>query len=124
MTGLAPSIDADSKTSLGRPPMKLRSRKIANGSPYAVCASQTVRNEPAMPAFLNSDRIGMSVVWSGTTSRPTTITNSTFRPGKVIQAKAYAANAATRTGMIVAGIVMNRLLMNAGPMLLSARTWA
>ena len=62
----------------------------------------------------------MSVVCSGTTSRPTTITNRTFRPGKVIQAKAYAANAATRTGMIVAGIVMNRLLMNAGPMLLSA----
>ncbi len=35
VTGLAPSIEADSKTSLGRPPMKLRSRKIANGSPYA-----------------------------------------------------------------------------------------
>ena len=55
----------------------------------------------------------MRVVWSGTTSRPTTITNRTFRPGKFIQAKAYAAKAATKTGMIVAGIVMNRLLMNA-----------
>ena len=55
----------------------------------------------------------MSVVWSGTTSRPTTTTNSRFRPGKFIQLNAYAANAATKIGMIVAGIVMNRLLMNA-----------
>jgi len=58
--------------------------------------------------------IGMNVVWSGTTSKPTTTTKRRFRPGKLIQAKAYAANAATRIGMTVAGIVMNRLLMKAG----------
>ena len=56
----------------------------------------------------------MNVVCSGMTSRPTTTTNRMFRPGKLIQAKAYAAKAATKIGMIVAGIVMNRLLTNAG----------
>ena len=33
VTGLAPSIAADSNTSRGSSPMKLRSRKIANGRP-------------------------------------------------------------------------------------------
>ena len=37
-----------------------------------------------------------------------------FRPGKLIHENAYAAKAATKIGMTVAGIVMNRLLMNAG----------
>ncbi len=66
----------------------------------------------------------MSVVWSGTTSSPTTTTNSRFRPGKFIQLKAYAAKAATRIGMIVAGIVMKRLLTNASPMPFWSRTSA
>src|SRR4051812_37795272 len=112
VTELAPSMYADSKTSLGSPPMKFRSRKIANGSPYAVWASHTERNSPATPSCPYAWRIGMNVVWRGTTSSPTTITNSVFLNGKFIQANAYAANAAMKIGMIVAGIVMNRLLMN------------
>ena len=55
---------------------------------------------------------GISVTWSGTTSSPTTTTNSTFRPRKSIQANAYAANAATITTSTVAGIVMMKLLRN------------
>jgi hypothetical protein len=39
-----------------------------------------------------------------------------LRPGKFIQLKAYAAKAATKIGMIVAGMVMNRLLMKEAPM--------
>ena len=65
----------------------------------------------------------MNVVCSGTTSRPTTITNSVLRNGKFIHANAYAANAATKIGMIVAGIVMNRLLMNPAGRSVSVRTF-
>jgi hypothetical protein len=50
----------------------------------------------------------MRVIWSGTTSIPTTTRKRTFRPGKLIQAKAYPANAATRMGMTVAGIAIMR----------------
>src|SRR4029078_10423678 len=67
---------------------------------------------------------GIRVVWRGITSRPTTATKITFRKGKLIQAKAYAANAATKSGMIVEGIVMNRLVMNASPGPLWPRTVA
>ena len=66
----------------------------------------------------------MNVVWSGTTSRPTTRTNSALRNGKFIHAKAYAANAAMKIGMIVAGIVMNRLLMNPVGRSVSVRTFS
>ncbi len=38
------------------------------------------------------------------------------RPGNLIQAKAYAANDATRMGMRVEGMLMMRLLMKALPM--------
>jgi len=64
------------------------------------------------------------VDWRGTTSSPTTTTNSRSRPGNRIQAKAYAAKAATRTGMIVAGIEMKRLLTKPSARLLWAMTWA
>jgi hypothetical protein len=64
----------------------------------------------------------MSVVCSGTTSRPTIATKRMFRPGKFIQLNAYAANAATRIGITVAGMVMKRLLTNASPIPLVPRT--
>jgi hypothetical protein len=70
------------------------------------------------PRSANSRRIGIRVVCSGTTSRPTMKMKKRLRPGKFIQLNAYAANAATRTGMIVAGIVMNRLLTKASNRLL------
>ena len=66
----------------------------------------------------------MKVVWSGTTRSPTTRTKRPFRNGKFIQLNAYAANAATKIGMIVAGIVMNRLLMNPPAMSVVLRTLA
>jgi hypothetical protein len=85
----APSILADSMIDEGREPMKLRNRYVASGRPNAVCASHTPRNVPfrlrsgktsspptdAPPVY--SRRIGMSAICSGTTSRPTTSTNST-----------------------------------------------
>ncbi len=47
-----------------------------------------------------------------------------LRPGKFIQANAYAAKAATKIGMIVAGMLMNRLLTKPDAMPFWASTWA
>ena len=58
----------------------------------------------------------MRAIWSGTTSRPTTIAKVRPRNGKRIQAKAYAANAAIVIGISVDGTVTMRLLMKALPM--------
>ncbi len=66
----------------------------------------------------------MNVVWSGTTRRPTTATNGPFLNGNDIQLKACAANAATKIGMMVAGIVMNRLLTSPLPMSVWSRILA
>ena len=64
---------------------------------------------------MNRRRIGISAIWSGTTSSPTTTTNSTYRPGNSIHENAYAANAAIVIGITVDGIVTARLFMNALP---------
>ena len=57
----------------------------------------------------------MNVVWSGTTSRPTTTTTGRSGRGTYIQANAYAANAAIIIGMIVAGTEMNEAVDEAWP---------
>ena len=45
--------------------------------------------------------------------------NSTSRTGNLMNVNAYAANAAIRSGMNVAGRAIARLLMNAWPILAS-----
>jgi hypothetical protein len=57
----------------------------------------------------------MSDICNGTTSRPTTTMKSHLRPGNSIQLKAYAAKAAIRIGMKVAGIVTLKVLRKACP---------
>jgi hypothetical protein len=55
------------------------------------------------------------------------MTKTKSRPFHSMKVNAYAAKAAMRIGMIVAGTVTTKLLMNALPMLtpeaLSPRTW-
>ena len=70
---------------------------------------------PVIPICPNTVRIGRTVDCSGTTSSPTTITNRMFRPGNDIHANAYAAKDAMVSGMMVEGIVMNRLFTNEFP---------
>jgi hypothetical protein len=67
-------------------------------------------------------KTGISVICSGTTSSPTTIRKSRFRPGNGIQAKANAAKAAIRIGITVAGTVTKRLFRKLWAMLLVVRT--
>ena len=62
-----------------------------------------------------SRRIGIRAICSGTTSRPTTTTNITYRPLNSIHENAYAAKAAIVIGMTVDGIVTAKLFMNALP---------
>ena len=66
---------------------------------------------------------GTNVACRGTTRSPTTTTNRMFRPGNDIHENAYAAKDAIATGMMVDGITMNRLLMNACPIPAWLKTW-
>ena len=45
------------------------------------------------------------------------------RPGNSMKVNAYAANAAIRIGMIVAGMVITKLLTNAFPMPWLSTSW-
>lgn len=58
---------------------------------------------------MNAAKTGMNVIWSGTTSRLTTMPNNTCRPRVFTQAKAYAAKAATVMGSVVAGMEISWL---------------
>ena len=51
-SSFAPSMRADSRMSFGIPMKKLRSRKIANGSPNAVWKRITLRVVPPIPIVL------------------------------------------------------------------------
>ena len=93
---------------------------MASGKPKAVCAIQIPRyvfeSVPiiwAISLYMRSN--GINDICNGTTSNATTTTNSHLRPGKFIQLNAYAAKAAIRIGMNVAGIVTLNVLRNACP---------
>jgi len=58
----------------------------------------------------------MRVICRGTIIRPTTTPKRNRRAGKSIQAKAYAASAATLMGITVEGMVINRLFRKARAM--------
>ena len=99
----APSIRAASSSSPGIWVKKLRSRKIANGSPNPVWNSTTRNTVPKMPRSPNSRASGISATWIGTASSTITTTSSQSRPGKVNQANAYPARAPITTTAAVAG---------------------
>src|SRR5262249_8154119 len=85
----APSTRAASIRSFGSVMKKLRKRKIAKGSPNAVCASQI----PQYPLFRcpcsrKSFRRGTSEVWIGMIMRTITTRKIVSRKGNGIQANA------------------------------------
>ena len=80
------------------------------------------RKLPVRPRAVKSRRTGISVICSGTTSRPTTTRKSHWRPGNSSQAKAKAAKAAIRMGMAVAGMATKRLFTKLWAMLLVVST--
>ena len=102
---------------------KFLKRKIASGSPKAVCASQIPRNAKALiPKWgvlrchsRNSFSNGTSEVWIGTTISAMMARKSVSRNGKGTQAKPNAARAPSVSGRSVAGIVMIRLFTQAWP---------
>jgi hypothetical protein len=61
--------------------------------------------------------MGIKAICNGTTSKATTMMKNTLRPGNFIQAKPYAAKAAIRIGMMVAGTVTVILFRKARPRL-------
>jgi hypothetical protein len=56
-------------------------------------------------------RSGIRVTWIGTICRAKTATNRMSRPGNLIHANAYAASAASVSGMITDGMVTMKELM-------------
>src|SRR5579864_3692784 len=115
----APSISADSKRSLGSWRKKLASRYVENGRPYPAWASHKPihggrprlwRFSGTMPCATKKVSTGTKVSWRGTASNPTKARKIQFRPGKFIQANAYAAKAAIVTGITVDGIAIMKLL--------------
>ena len=80
---------ADSMMSFGIPMKKLRSRKIANGNPKAVW--KRIRPDDRVvqvPSVSYTRNIGISAIWSGTTSSAITAMKSQSRPGNSSQANA------------------------------------
>jgi hypothetical protein len=67
---------------------------------------------PMLKPRENSESRGTRVIWIGTICRAKTATNSQSLPLKSIQEKAYAASAASTSGMRVAGSEIAIELMN------------
>ena len=78
--------------------------------------SHTARKVPLIPIAPNSRNSGTKADWLGMTNSPTMRMKKKFRPGNSMNVNAYAANAAMRIGMIVAGMLTARELRNAPPM--------
>ncbi len=119
----APSMRADSISSLGSADTKFLRMKMQIGRPKATWAIQTPTYVPTrsrsgkivtVPMWappLNSWSNGINDIWSGTISSATTPTNNQSRPLKFIHENAYAASSAIPTESSTAGTVITSEFM-------------
>ena len=103
---------AASSSSRGMPAKKLRSRKIANGSPNATWNSTTPRMSPKMPEPSVELRHRDQRDLDRHHEQRDHDHERQSRPGKSIQANAYAGQRAMPTTSRVAGTVMSTVFQN------------
>src|SRR3982751_2680692 len=77
---------------------------MASGKANVECASHSVQNVPLRCQDTKIFSSGSRVTWMGTICSAKMARNSTLRPGKLTQANAYAARAASDSGMSTEGM--------------------